>query len=72
MRAAIPSPRGGHWNASTINGNRQRRNGILNNELYLGRITYNRQRFVKDPDTGKRRAIPSRAASKSACIKRAP
>ena len=55
----IPSPRGGQWNASTINGNRQRRNGILNNELYLGRITYNRQRFVKDPDTGKRRSRPN-------------
>ncbi len=50
----IPSPRGGQWNASTINGSRQRRNGILNNELYLGRITYNRQRFLKDPETGKR------------------
>ncbi|WP_420026542.1 recombinase family protein [Fuscovulum ytuae] len=53
-RQGIPSPRGGLWNASTINGSRQRRNGILNNELYLGRITYNRQRFVKDPDTAKR------------------
>jgi site-specific DNA recombinase len=52
----IPSPRGGQWNASTINGSRQRRNGILNNELYLGRITYNRQRFIKDPDSGKRRS----------------
>ncbi|MCZ6528784.1 MAG: recombinase family protein [Chloroflexi bacterium] len=50
----VPSPRGGQWNASTINGSRQRRNGILNNELYLGRITYNRQRFLKDPETGKR------------------
>ncbi len=50
----IPSPRGGQWNASTINGSRQRRNGILNNELYIGHITYNRQRFVKDPETGKR------------------
>ena len=50
----ITSPRGGQWNASTINGSRQRRNGILNNELYLGRIIYNRQRFVKDPETGKR------------------
>ncbi|MFZ8899255.1 MAG: recombinase family protein, partial [Alphaproteobacteria bacterium] len=55
----IPSPRGGQWNASTINGNQKRRNGILNNELYLGRITYNRQRFVKDPDTGKRRSRPN-------------
>ena len=53
-REGIPSPRGGFWNASTINGSRQRKNGILNNELYLGRITYNRQRFVKDPETGKR------------------
>ncbi|MBT3787592.1 MAG: recombinase family protein [Alphaproteobacteria bacterium] len=50
----ITSPRGGQWNASTINGSRQRKNGILNNELYLGRIIYNRQRFVKDPETGKR------------------
>ena len=32
----IPSPRDGQWNASTINGGRQRRNGILNNEFYLG------------------------------------
>ncbi len=53
-REAVPSPRGGQWNASTINGNRRRRIGILNNELYLGRILYNRQRFVKDPETGKR------------------
>ncbi|MEQ8737307.1 MAG: recombinase family protein [Hoeflea sp.] len=50
----VPSPRGGRWNASTINGNRQRRNGVLNNELYRGHIIYNRQSFVKDPETGKR------------------
>ena len=50
----VPSPRGGYWNASTINGSRQRRNGILNNELYRGRIIYNRQTFMKDPETGKR------------------
>ena len=58
-REAVPSPRGGQWNASTINGNRRRRNGILNNELYAGQITYNRQRFVKDPETGKRAARPN-------------
>jgi DNA invertase Pin-like site-specific DNA recombinase len=55
----IASPRGGLWNASTINGSRQRRNGILNNELYIGRITYNRQRFVKDPESGKRVSRPN-------------
>ena len=56
---AVPGPRGGPWNASTINGSRQRQNGILNNVLYLGRIVYNRQRFVKDPDTGKRVSRPN-------------
>lgn len=55
----ISSPRGGQWNASTINGNRKRRNGILNNELYRGQITYNRQRFVKDPETGNRASRPN-------------
>ena len=58
-REAVPSPRGGQWNASTINGSRRRRNGILNNELYAGRIIYNRQRFLKDPETGKRIARPN-------------
>ena len=52
----IPSPRGGAWNASTIHGSRQRRNGILNNEMYVGQLVWNRQRFVKDPDTGKRQS----------------
>src|SRR5207253_8325769 len=28
--------------------------GILHNELYVGRLVWNRQRFLKDPDTGKR------------------
>jgi DNA invertase Pin-like site-specific DNA recombinase len=37
-REGIASPRGGQWNASTINGNRQRRNGVLNNDLYIGMI----------------------------------
>jgi site-specific DNA recombinase len=30
------------------------RPGILNNELYLGRLIWNRLRYVKDPSTGKR------------------
>ena len=28
--------------------------GILNNELYIGRLVWNRLRYVKDPETGKR------------------
>ena len=50
----VSAPRGGQWNASTINGHRARRNGILQNELYRGKVIYNRIRMVKDPDTGKR------------------
>ena len=51
---AIPGPRGGKWNASTINGSRSRQSGILQNRLYAGQIVWNRQRFVKNPATGKR------------------
>jgi site-specific DNA recombinase len=50
----VPGPTGRHWNASALLGSPKRRNGILNNELYIGQIVYNRQRFLKDPATGKR------------------
>ena len=50
--AAGPSGKG--WGPSTIYGNRQRGTGILNNELYVGRMVWNRLRYIKDPDTGKR------------------
>lgn len=50
----IPSPRGGQWNTSTINGHRARRNGILQNEAYRGVLVHNRLRMVKDPQTGRR------------------
>lgn len=46
----------GTWGSSTIYGNDKHGTGILNNELYLGRLVWNRQRFIKDPDTGKRQA----------------
>jgi hypothetical protein len=58
-REGIPSPRGGQWNASTLVGNQKRGNGILNNELYIGRLVWNRQKFRKDPDTRKRIAMPN-------------
>ncbi len=55
----IPGPTGGPWRISTICGSRQRRNGVLNNELYVGRIVFNRQRFVRDPVTRKRVSRPN-------------
>lgn len=56
---AIAAPGGGDWGFSTINGNAKRGNGILNNEMYIGKLVWNRQRFIKDPDTGKRQARPN-------------
>lgn len=52
--AGIPAPSGRAWGPSTIYGNRERGTGILNNELYVGRLVWNRLRYVKNPDTGKR------------------
>ncbi len=49
-----PAPGGKDWGPSTINGNAERGTGILNNELYIGRLIWNRLKYVKDPRTGKR------------------
>ena len=53
-REGIAGPFGGSWSPSTIHGNAKRGTGILNNELYVGRMVWNRLRYVKNPDTGKR------------------
>ena len=55
-RRGIPAPRGGAWSASTINGNRARGTGILNNVSYRGELAWARLRYEKDPDSGKRRS----------------
>src|SRR5262249_20851945 len=53
-REGIPGPFGGAWSPSTIYGNTKRGTGILNNDLYVGRLVWNRLRYMKNPDTGKR------------------
>ncbi len=50
----IPSPSGGQWGASTINGNLGRYYGLLYNEAYVGVLIFNRTMKVRDPETGKR------------------
>ncbi len=52
-------PGGTPWNPSTIHGNPGRGTGILNNELYIGRLVWNRLRYIKDPDTGRRVSRPN-------------
>jgi site-specific DNA recombinase len=52
----MPGPGGRAWCDTTIRGHFVRRTGLLNNELYVGRLVWNKQRYVKDPGTGKRLA----------------
>jgi site-specific DNA recombinase len=50
----VRGPAGAEWGPSTINGNAERGTGILNNELYIGRLVWNRLRYLKDPHSGRR------------------
>ncbi len=53
-KEGVPGPSGKGWTQSTINGNRRRGIGILNNEIYVGVMVWNRMRMIRDPETGKR------------------
>lgn len=48
-RDGIPSPTGKRWNDTTIRGNRTVSSGILNCELYVGVIRWNRQGSSRTP-----------------------
>lgn len=50
----IPGPRGRVWRPSTIHGNQQTGTGILNNELYIGRLVHGRREYRMNPQTGLR------------------
>jgi DNA invertase Pin-like site-specific DNA recombinase len=58
-REQVATPRGALWRVSTLVGNAKRLNGVLNNPIYIGKPVFNRQRFLKDPETGKRIARPN-------------
>jgi site-specific DNA recombinase len=60
-RDGIAGPRGRGWGASTINGNAARGTGILNNQAYIGKLIWNKLRYVKDPETRKRRSKANKA-----------
>lgn len=51
---SVPGPEGRAWRDTAIRGHAQRGTGILRNELYIGQLVWNRMRFVRDPQTGKR------------------
>jgi site-specific DNA recombinase len=48
-RDGISAPGGGDWGFSTINGNAKRGNGILNNEMYIGRYRLESAAFHQGP-----------------------
>ena len=50
----IPGPDGRRWGDTTIRGKADRGTGILNNTLYIGRLSWNRCSYIKDPGTGRR------------------
>jgi site-specific DNA recombinase len=52
----VAGPGGRPWGDTTIRGHALRRTGLLHNELYIGKLVWNKQRYVKDPLTGKRLA----------------
>ncbi len=55
----IPGPGGRPWSDTTIRGHATRRTGILRNDLYAGKMVWNKQHYVKDPHTGRRLARPN-------------
>lgn len=50
----MPGPYGRPWGDTTIRGHAKKGTGVLNNTTYIGRPTWGRQRFIKDPATGRR------------------
>jgi site-specific DNA recombinase len=55
----VAPPRGGYWQPGALTGSNSRHNGILGNEIYCGRLVWNRVRMIKDPETGKRVSRPN-------------
>lgn len=55
----VPGPRGNEWRGSTITGDRQRQNGMLQNRLYIGELVHNRTSKVTDPRTRRVRIRPN-------------
>jgi site-specific DNA recombinase len=50
----VAGPDGRPWIDTTIRGQADRGTGLLNNTLYIGKLSWNRCSYVKDPRTGRR------------------
>ena len=56
-RDNIPSPSGQKWSYSSIRGVEGRGTGILANNLYRGKLIYNKTKKVRNPETGAARNV---------------
>lgn len=52
-----PGPHGRPWAVSALVASNKRRTGLLNNEIYVGRIIWNRRVWLRDPVTRMRRSV---------------
>ncbi|MGY5811704.1 recombinase family protein [Rhizobium sp. LEGMi198b] len=52
----VPAPQEQYWRDDTIRGDGKRQAGILHNELYVGRMIWNKQNYRKNPETERRTA----------------
>jgi DNA invertase Pin-like site-specific DNA recombinase len=55
----VPGPRGDRWRATTIRPDRTRGNGMLQNQIYIGKIVHNRTSKVLEPVSRKVRIRPN-------------
>jgi site-specific DNA recombinase len=60
--AGVAGPAGGIWYASSIIGRPKRHDGLLRNELYVGRMVWRRKVNAKDPTNGQKRQRYAAAA----------
>jgi site-specific DNA recombinase len=64
MKDGVPGPRGPHWNyQGLISSSSIERFGVLTNPMYIGRLAWNKNRTVTNPDSGKKtkRSSPENA-----------
>lgn len=53
----IPAPNGGLWKRNAIMGGAKKQEGILRNEIYVGKLIFNRSHVVRDPVTNKKKFV---------------
>jgi site-specific DNA recombinase len=53
----IPAPAGGLWKRNALMGGAKKQEGILRNEIYLGKLIFNRSHVVRDPVSNKKRFV---------------